>query len=83
MVRRTSARRTKRKKKFQLDRKWMLGIGGAAADALQAARDSVTSFISVEDLQQKAGVSKSVIETLSSFHALDGLPETSQMTLFG
>ena len=34
MVRRTSARRTKRKKKFQLDRKWMLGIGGAAAVAI-------------------------------------------------
>nr|WP_317412394.1 PolC-type DNA polymerase III [uncultured Solibaculum sp.] len=59
------------------------GIGGAAADALQAARDSVTSFISIEDLQQKAGVSKSVVETLNAFHALDGLPETSQMTLFG
>jgi DNA polymerase-3 subunit alpha (Gram-positive type) len=36
----------------------------------------------VEDLQARAKVSKSVIETLAQAGVLSGLPESSQMSLF-
>ena len=58
------------------------GIGGSAAESLAAAKDSGGKYISVDDLQNRAGVSKSVIESLAALHVLDGLPATSQMTLF-
>ncbi len=39
-------------------------------------------FISVEDLQQRTNCSKLIIESLRAAGALDGLPETSQLTFF-
>ena len=59
----------------------MPGVGEAAAQALQDAREG-GPYISVDDLQIRAKVSKSVIEQLREFGALGALPETSQMTLF-
>ena len=59
----------------------MPGVGEAAAQALQDAREG-GNYISVDDLQNRAKVSKSVIEQLREFGALDALPETSQITFF-
>lgn len=59
----------------------LAGVGEAAANSLAAAKQEGT-YISVDDLQARSKVSKSVIETLSSAGVLSGLPESSQMTLF-
>lgn len=61
----------------------MAGTGESAAKALAAARDDGEGeFMSIEELQQRSGVSKSVIETLRNAGALVGLPESAQMSLF-
>ncbi|SDN44676.1 PolC-type DNA polymerase III [Acetanaerobacterium elongatum] len=57
------------------------GVGESAAQNLQAARGG-EPFLSADDLAAKAGVSKSVIEILDNAGALEGLPKTSQLTLF-
>ncbi|MBQ8227660.1 MAG: PolC-type DNA polymerase III [Clostridia bacterium] len=62
----------------------MAGTGESAAKALaEAKNDGQGEFASIEELQQRAGVSKSVIETLRNAGALKGLPESAQMSLFG
>ncbi len=62
----------------------MAGTGESAARALADARDDGEGeFMSIEELQQRSGVSKSVIETLRNAGALQGLPESAQMSLFG
>ena len=68
--------------KIRLPFSSLKGLGGAAAEALAKARETGGEYISVDDLQTRAGVSKSVIETLKEAGALDGLPDSSQMTLF-
>ncbi len=57
------------------------GLGDAAGQRLVALRDSGELY-SVEDLQRKAGISRSVIELLRRHGALEGLSETNQYTLF-
>ncbi len=57
------------------------GIGDKAAIALYNAVHS-GGFLSVEELQQQSGVSKTVIETLRSMGTLDGIPDTNQLTFF-
>ena len=57
------------------------GVGESAANNLAAAKDKGV-YISIDDLQTRSKVSKSVIETLSISGALAGLPASSQMTLF-
>jgi DNA polymerase-3 subunit alpha (Gram-positive type) len=58
------------------------GLGDAAARDIVAGRVGKT-FISIEELQMSCPkVSKAHIEQLRILGALDGLPETSQMTLF-
>lgn len=57
------------------------GLGGAAAQSLMEARTD-GEFISCDDLQNRSGISKSVVESLSMLGALGSLPATSQMTLF-
>ncbi len=58
------------------------GVGEAAANSLFEAKFS-GRYISVDDLQSRSKVSKSVIETLGDAGALKELPASSQMTLFG
>ncbi|QNO19329.1 PolC-type DNA polymerase III [Caproicibacterium amylolyticum] len=58
------------------------GVGESAANALAAAKDG-GAYISIDDLQARSKVSKSVIENLQEAGALNGLPQSSQMTLFG
>ena len=61
----------------------MSGVGEAAATSLQQARESGGEFISVDDLQVRAKVSRAVIDMLQETGALKGLPQSSQMSLFG
>lgn len=62
----------------------MAGTGESAAVALMKARDDGDGeYMSRDDLQQRAGVSKSVMETLDSCGALEGLPQSTQMSFFG
>ena len=58
------------------------GVGESAAKAIAAVRDKARPFISQEDLRQRAGISKSVIERLAEVGALQNLPETNQIDLF-
>ena len=57
------------------------GVGEAAAEALAEARKE-GDFISVEDFQQRAKVSKAVIDLLRDIGAFAKLPESSQLTMF-
>ena len=60
------------------------GLGAAAAQALEAAKnDGQGDFLSQEDLGARAGVSSAVLAALRELGALDGLPESSQISLFG
>ncbi len=58
------------------------GVGEAAANSLYEAKFA-GPYISVDDLQGRSKVSKSVIETLDAAGSLKDLPASSQMTLFG
>ncbi|MBR5618960.1 MAG: PolC-type DNA polymerase III, partial [Clostridia bacterium] len=69
--------------KIRLPFSALSGAGGVAAQALQAAReDGRGKYISMEDLQTRANVSKSVITALEEAGALESLPKTTQISLF-
>ena len=57
------------------------GLGENAAANIVAAREE-EPFFSVEDLQKRAKLSKSVIEILRTNGALDNLHETDQLSMF-
>jgi DNA polymerase-3 subunit alpha (Gram-positive type) len=57
------------------------GLGENAAAHIVEARNE-EPFFSVEDLQIRAKVSKSLIEILRKNHVLDGLNETDQLSMF-
>ena len=57
------------------------GLGESAAVPIVEARKE-RPFISVEDLQDRAHVSNSVVELLRAQGALEGLSETSQVSMF-
>jgi len=57
------------------------GMGvNAAAGVVEARKDG--EFISIEDLRQRSGITKAVVETLRLHGCLGDLPETNQLTLF-
>lgn len=58
------------------------GVGDSAATALEEAVENKKTFLSIEELQQAAGVSSAVIEALEKAGALQGLPKSNQITLF-
>ncbi|WP_407926828.1 PolC-type DNA polymerase III [Caproicibacter fermentans] len=58
------------------------GVGEAAANSLAEAGKK-GPYISVDDLQTRSKVSKSVIETFEAAGVLKDLPKSSQMSLFG
>ncbi len=57
------------------------GLGVQAAQHIIEARQA-TSFLSIDDLRQRARLSKSIIELLREHGALSGLGETSQLGFF-
>ncbi len=57
------------------------GVGEKAAISLYEAAQS-GDFISKEEFQTQAGVSKTIIESLSSIGVLDELPDTNQISMF-
>ena len=59
----------------------LVGLGDSAAEKIIETRDSYDIW-SVEDLRERSGVSKSVIEVLRRDHVLDGLSEQNQFSLF-
>jgi DNA polymerase-3 subunit alpha (Gram-positive type) len=58
------------------------GLGMAAANNIVEARKTAGDFISIEELKVKAGISKAVIEILEDHGCLEGLDQSSQMSLF-
>ena len=58
------------------------GIGEAAAISLSECGKQ-GEYFSVEELQQKTKVTKAVIDSLREIGSLKGLPESSQISLFG
>lgn len=57
------------------------GIGYNAAEGIARARTG-GEFTSIEDVQKKSGVTRGVVDALRAHGALEGLPETDQLTLF-
>ncbi len=57
------------------------GMGEKAAEALILERCK-GKFISIEDLQQRTKISKTVIEMMKNNGILDGLQESNQLSLF-
>ncbi|MBE6579991.1 MAG: PolC-type DNA polymerase III [Ruminococcaceae bacterium] len=57
------------------------GVGENAAESIVAARNE-EPFFSIEDLQIRAGLNKSVVETLRQAGVLDGINETDQLSFF-
>ncbi len=59
----------------------LTGLGENAAANIIAAREECP-FSSIEDLQIRGKVTKSVVEVLKKNHVLDGLNETNQLSFF-
>ncbi|MBE6734788.1 MAG: PolC-type DNA polymerase III [Ruminococcaceae bacterium] len=68
--------------KLRLPFSSIAGIGEAAAVAL-AECGKQGEYFSIEELQQKTKVTKAVIDSLREIGSLKGLPESSQISLFG
>ena len=59
----------------------LAGVGEKAAIALYETAQK-KDFISKQEFQAQAGVSKTVMQALSDMKVFDSLPETNQMTFF-
>ena len=57
------------------------GLGDTAADNIENARKD-ESFVSIEDLQIRAKLTKAVVDILRRNGVLDGIDETDQMSVF-
>ena len=60
------------------------GVGENAAKGLEAGKnDGKGEFVSVDDYQARTGASSAVVTALREVGALEGLPETAQISFFG
>lgn len=57
------------------------GLGDSAAEALEQAAQG-GKFFSWEDLQERTGISKSVLESLEEIGVLNDIPKTMQISFF-
>ncbi|HWQ30578.1 MAG TPA: PolC-type DNA polymerase III, partial [Negativicutes bacterium] len=57
------------------------GLGASAAQNIVNTRQE-SSYISMDDLRERAKVSKTVIEIMKNHGCLNGLPESNQLSLF-
>lgn len=67
--------------KIRLPFSSLAGIGESAAKLLADAGKK-GKYISIDDLQTRAAASKTVIDALDEIGALEGIPKSSQITLF-
>ncbi len=67
--------------KIRLPFSSLAGVGVSAAKSLEEARKG-GKYLSIEDLQSRAKVTKAVIETLKEANVLKNLPVSSQMSFF-
>ena len=67
--------------KIRLPFSALAGVGDTAARALEKVRDD-GPYISVDELQSRAKLTKTVIEILNTEGVLEGLPKSSQITFF-
>ncbi len=67
--------------KIRLPFSALKGLGEAAAKNLQEAGTKGT-YLSIDEVQTRAGVSKAIIETLGNIGALKGLPASAQTSFF-
>ncbi len=68
--------------KIRLPFSAIAGLGEAAARSLQNAADPSDPFISCDDLQNRTGITKAVLQSMRDLGVVANLPETSQMTFF-
>ena len=68
--------------KIRLPFSAVAGLGEAAAKSLHEQADPNDPFISCDDLQNRTGITKAVVQSLKDLGVLEGIPETSQMTFF-
>jgi len=59
----------------------LAGLGESAAAAIVRERDKA-AFLSVEDLKERTKISSAVVELLRTHGSLEGLSETSQISMF-
>ena len=67
--------------KIRLPFNCIKGLGDSAALALEKAMEK-DDYISIDEIQQASGISKSVVDSLKSCGAFGDLPDSSQMTFF-
>ncbi len=58
------------------------GLGEAAAKSLYEQANQDDPFISCDDLQNRTGITKAVVQSLKDLGVLKDIPDTSQMTFF-
>ncbi|MBR4726268.1 MAG: PolC-type DNA polymerase III, partial [Clostridia bacterium] len=69
--------------KIRLPFSALAGCGGAAAQGLEDARnDGNGDFLSIEDVQQRSGASKTIMADLEASGAFADLPKTTQLSFF-
>jgi len=57
------------------------GLGTVAAESIEEAKKD-GEFMSIDELQQRGKIGKSVIELLKKFGCLEGMTQSNQMSLF-
>ena len=58
------------------------GLGTGAAESIEEAKKD-GEFMSIDELQQRGKIGKSVTELLKKFGCLEGMTQSNQMSLFG
>ena len=57
------------------------GLGDSVAKTIIRERNK-SPFYSIEDLQARGKVSKTLIDKMKTMHVLDGIPDSNQLSLF-
>jgi len=68
--------------KIRLPFSAIAGLGEAAAKSMFEQANPEDPYISCDDLQQRTGITKAVLQSLRDLGVVAGIPETSQMTFF-
>ena len=68
--------------KVRLPYSAIAGLGEAAAKSMYEQADPADPYISCDDLQQRTGITKAVLQSLRDLGVTQNIPETSQMTFF-